>query len=140
VDEVLRRYFGAQLAEINFDERCDLEIRAQLAQRDYGSSGESVGVTSRQGQGMKHLTIWKDIGVGGPPSGRWSSGESRRGRRSYGWTEGGRLPPRGACHSVYKPIPENDRQADKKHPLLVGQLPCLYRRQRPKVSPEDPGL
>jgi hypothetical protein len=46
------------------------------------------------------------------------------------------LPPWRPYHFVQKPIPENDRQADKGNPLLVSQLPCLYHSQRPTVSPE----
>ena len=50
------------------------------------------------------------------------------------------LPPWRPYHFVQKPIPENDRQADKGNPLLVSQLPCLYHSQRPTVPdpPEDP--
>jgi hypothetical protein len=39
-----------------------------------GSPGESVSVTPLQGQGIKHVTHWKEVGVGGPPSGRWGGG------------------------------------------------------------------
>ncbi|HPR53652.1 MAG TPA: ATP-binding protein [Deltaproteobacteria bacterium] len=49
VDIVMKQYFGVSLAEINFDEKRDLEIRAPLAEEDF-----SVDIVS-SGSGMNQI-------------------------------------------------------------------------------------
>jgi predicted ATPase len=59
VDSVLQRYFGATLADIAFDERRDLEIRAPLSQGEYALDIVSSGSGLNQMLQLACVIAWR---------------------------------------------------------------------------------